>query len=65
MKNGAEPQGGSGPKKYGGTASVRVIVEPFVYWLWIGGLVIFFGALYGFYPTKARRKARQKALAAK
>ena len=48
-----------------GKASVRVIVEPFVYWLWIGGLVMALGGVFGFWPSAARRKAKAEALAAK
>ncbi len=48
-----------------GQASVRVIVEPFVYWLWIGGLVMSIGGVFGFWPTGRRRKAEAEAVAAK
>ncbi|MCP4810788.1 MAG: heme lyase CcmF/NrfE family subunit [Proteobacteria bacterium] len=48
--------------------SVTVIVEPFVYWVWIGGLVMFGGGLYGFWPRLVRRREtepKQTPLAAK
>ena len=32
------------------SVSVRAIVEPFVYWLWIGGLVMFLGGVIGTWP---------------
>jgi len=32
------------------SVSVRAILEPFVYWLWIGGLVMFFGGVIGVWP---------------
>jgi len=38
-----------------GTATVRVIVEPFVYWLWIGGVIMALGGLLGFWPSRRRR----------
>ena len=48
-----------------GKASIRVIVEPFVYWLWIGGIVMSIGGAFGFWPTRRRRQDKAKALAAK
>ena len=46
----------------GDSVSVRAIVEPFVYWLWIGGLVMFLGGVIGTWP-KFRRLLRILALA--
>ncbi|MGH7575864.1 MAG: heme lyase CcmF/NrfE family subunit [Longimicrobiales bacterium] len=38
----------------GAHATVGVIVEPFVVWIWIGGLIIAAGALIGVLPVPAR-----------
>ncbi len=44
-----------------GTVSVRVIVEPLVYWLWIGGIVIFLGGMYGLLPSMVKRREKTVA----
>ena len=39
----------------GGTsATVRVLVEPLVVWIWVGGLIVCLGALVGLWPTRKR-----------
>lgn len=37
----------------GQSVSVRALVEPLVAWLWVGGLVMFAGALYSLWPRRA------------
>jgi cytochrome c-type biogenesis protein CcmF len=41
----------------GKSATLRVIVEPFVPWIWIGGLIVALGAVVSAWPT-SRRAAR-------
>lgn len=41
----------------GKSATLRVILEPFVPWIWFGGLIIAFGAVVSAWPTT--RRARQ------
>jgi cytochrome c-type biogenesis protein CcmF len=38
----------------GSSATVRVLVEPMVSWIWVGGAVICFGALIGLWPSRKR-----------
>jgi cytochrome c-type biogenesis protein CcmF len=38
----------------GSSATVTVIVEPLVVWIWIGSLMIAFGAFFGVWPRKQR-----------
>jgi cytochrome c-type biogenesis protein CcmF len=44
----------------GKSATIKVILEPFVPWIWIGGLVIAFGAVVSAWPTarSSRRAVR-------
>jgi cytochrome c-type biogenesis protein CcmF len=39
-----------------GAATIRVIVDPLVTWMWIGGLISLSGALIGLWPTRGRRR---------
>ncbi|HTR78220.1 MAG TPA: heme lyase CcmF/NrfE family subunit [Gemmatimonadaceae bacterium] len=41
----------------GSTATIKVIYEPLVPWIWFGGGVIVCGALVGAWPTSSRRRA--------
>jgi cytochrome c-type biogenesis protein CcmF len=38
------------------TASFKVIVNPLVTWMWIGGLIALAGALIALWPTRGRRR---------
>jgi cytochrome c-type biogenesis protein CcmF len=40
----------------GTTATFRVIVNPLVTWMWIGGLIALAGALIGLWPTRRTRR---------
>ncbi|MCB9766515.1 MAG: heme lyase CcmF/NrfE family subunit [Alphaproteobacteria bacterium] len=44
-----------------GSVSVRAMVEPLVWWLWIGGLVMFFGAGWSLWPRQAAARAHRAA----
>ncbi len=44
----------------GSSATVHVIVEPLVYWMWLGGLIVAFGGLVGIVPLPRRRPERRK-----
>jgi cytochrome c-type biogenesis protein CcmF len=39
-----------------GRATIRVVIEPMVSWLWIGGAVIGLGTLLALFPGRARRR---------
>ncbi len=41
----------------GAPATFRVIVNPLVTWMWIGGLIALAGALIGLWPTRSTRRA--------
>jgi cytochrome c-type biogenesis protein CcmF len=41
----------------GGSATVRVILEPLVPWIWAGGALICLAALFAAWPTRATRAA--------
>ncbi len=41
----------------GASATFRVIVNPLVTWMWIGGLIALAGALIGLWPTRRTRRA--------
>ncbi len=41
----------------GAPATFRVIVNPLVTWMWIGGLIALAGALIGLWPTRSSRRA--------
>jgi cytochrome c-type biogenesis protein CcmF len=41
----------------GAPATFRVIVNPLVTWMWIGGLIALAGALIGLWPTRSTRPA--------
>ena len=43
------------PRTPGGPATIGVIVQPLVMWLWIGGLVIAVGTLLSAWPGRRRR----------
>ncbi len=38
----------------GSTGTIRMIVEPLVPWIWIGGMIVVFGALISLWPTRRR-----------
>jgi cytochrome c-type biogenesis protein CcmF len=38
----------------GSSATIRVLVEPMVSWIWVGGAVICLGALIGLWPSRKR-----------
>jgi cytochrome c-type biogenesis protein CcmF len=37
------------------TASFRILINPLVIWLWIGGAVLFLGGVVAWWPTRAER----------
>jgi hypothetical protein len=39
-----------------GVATFRVIVDPLVTWMWIGGLIALAGALIALWPSRGRRR---------
>ncbi len=39
-----------------GAATIRVIVDPLVTWMWIGGIVALAGALIAIWPSRGRRR---------
>jgi hypothetical protein len=41
----------------GTPATFRVIINPLVTWMWIGGLIALAGALIGLWPTRSTRRA--------
>jgi cytochrome c-type biogenesis protein CcmF len=41
----------------GAPATFRIIVNPLVTWMWIGGLIALAGALIGLWPTRSARRA--------
>jgi cytochrome c-type biogenesis protein CcmF len=41
----------------GSTATLRVITEPLVPWIWLGGLIVCLGALISIWPTGRQRRA--------
>jgi cytochrome c-type biogenesis protein CcmF len=42
--------------KSGVAATFKIIINPLVSWMWIGGLIGVFGALIAVWPTRGRRK---------
>ena len=48
-----------------GTASIQVIKQPLVWWLWFGGLVVFGGGLLAAWPARRGRALGVEAEAAK
>jgi cytochrome c-type biogenesis protein CcmF len=42
--------------KEGATATFKVIINPLVTWMWIGGLIALFGALIAMWPNRSRRR---------
>ncbi len=39
-----------------GAATIRVVIEPLVSWLWVGGAVMAFGTLLALFPGQRRRR---------
>lgn len=37
-----------------GSASFKVVVNPVVYWIWLGGWIVLFGGLIAFWPERQR-----------
>ena len=48
----------------GSNATIKLIYEPMVPWIWFGGLIVVCGALIGISPTRGRRAARAASAAA-
>jgi cytochrome c-type biogenesis protein CcmF len=46
----------TGYLREGATATFKVIVNPLVTWMWIGGLIALAGALIALWPTRGRRR---------
>ena len=49
-------------KEDGSSATIRVLVEPLVVWIWLGGGIVCLGAFVGFWPQR-KRYARAPAVA--
>ena len=43
-----------------GTAAFKVLVNPLINWIWIGGGVLFLGGLIAFWPERQKLPARRK-----
>ena len=43
------------PSAEGGAIGLRVIVQPLIVWLWIGGIVMVIGTLLALFPGRRRR----------
>jgi cytochrome c-type biogenesis protein CcmF len=48
----------------GSSATLRVLTEPLVFWIWFGGLVVGLGALIALWPERRRRTATAPRAAA-
>jgi cytochrome c-type biogenesis protein CcmF len=46
----------------GSAATVKVMVNPMVMWIWLGGLIITFGALITMIPSRARRASTAESV---
>ncbi|HEU0318500.1 MAG TPA: hypothetical protein VFR49_14280, partial [Solirubrobacteraceae bacterium] len=44
-------------------ATFRLIVSPLVTWIWLGGLIVFLGALVAMWPAPGRERVRARYLA--
>ena len=42
--------------KDGGAVTFKVIINPLVTWMWIGGLIALMGAIIALWPTRSRRR---------
>jgi cytochrome c-type biogenesis protein CcmF len=47
----------------GSTATIRMIVEPLVPWIWTGGFIIVLGAVISIWPTRRREMATAPVVA--
>jgi cytochrome c-type biogenesis protein CcmF len=45
------------PSNPGGPATIGIIIEPLVTWVWVGGVVMLAGAILSAWPGRRRRKA--------
>ena len=43
-----------------GPATIDVVIQPMVLWLWVGGAITAFGAALAAIPTRRRRSSRTK-----
>jgi cytochrome c-type biogenesis protein CcmF len=43
----------------GSQATLRVLYEPLVGWIWVGGAVVAFGAVLSLWPGRRRRRPRE------
>jgi hypothetical protein len=43
-------------EREGATATFKIIINPLVTWMWIGGLIALAGALIALWPTRGRRR---------
>jgi cytochrome c-type biogenesis protein CcmF len=44
----------------GAHATINVIIEPMVFWIWFGGLVVALGAVVSAWPPRRRREPRRR-----
>lgn len=53
----------STPSAHGGPASIGIIIEPLVMWVWIGGGITLAGGILSIWPGRRRRRPTQAASA--
>ncbi len=49
------------PEVEGGPATIGVLVQPMMLWLWIGGGMMFVGTFFAAFPTKGQRRSTDAA----
>ncbi|HEU4564697.1 MAG TPA: heme lyase CcmF/NrfE family subunit [Gemmatimonadaceae bacterium] len=47
----------------GSHATLRIISEPLVPWIWLGGMIVFLGAFISWWPSRGRERVRVGAIA--
>jgi cytochrome c-type biogenesis protein CcmF len=40
----------------GSSATISAVIEPLVGWIWVGGVIVFLGALFSALPLNRRRR---------
>lgn len=45
----------------GNSATLQVLIEPLVFWIWVGGAVVALGALIGVWPARPRAATRSRS----
>jgi cytochrome c-type biogenesis protein CcmF len=54
----------AGPQAPGGSAVIKVIIQPLIMWLWIGGLLMAFGTVLAAWPGRRRRPTQPVSVVA-